>query len=93
MIGRLQTERDKARLLDGMTSASWRRRYSRAIDATISALDKRQFLFHSTRASQPVRFGTRWAMSYLAGPLTRDQIKRLMAHESGSVCSSRVPSV
>jgi hypothetical protein len=77
LIGRLQTERDKARLLDGMTSAAGEVDRG-AIDATISALDKRQFLFHSTRADAPVRFSTRWAMSYLAGPLTRDQIALLM---------------
>ena len=76
MIGRLQTERDKARLLDGMTSAAGAVERS-TVDATISALDKREFLFHSTRADAPRRFTTRWAMSYLAGPLTRDQIKRL----------------
>jgi len=76
MIGRLQTERDKARLLDGMTSATGEIDRS-SIDATISALDKREFLLHSTRANVPTRFSTRWAMSYLAGPLTRDQVKRL----------------
>ena len=76
MIGRLQTERDKARLLEGMTSAAGEVDRG-AIDAAISALDKREFLFHSTRADAPVRFSTRWAMSYLAGPLTRDQIKTL----------------
>jgi hypothetical protein len=76
LIGRLQTERDKARLLDGMTSAAGAVDKG-AIDSIISALDKRQFLFHSTRADAPQRFGTRWAMSYLAGPLTRDQVKRL----------------
>ena len=75
MIGRLQTERDKARLLDGMTSAAGEVDRG-AIDDTISALDKREFLFHSTRADTPERFSTRWAMSYLAGPLTRDQIGR-----------------
>jgi len=76
MIGRLQTERDKARLLEGLTSAAGEVDRG-AIDDTISALDKREFLFHSTRADAPVRFSTRWAMSYLAGPLTRDQIKAL----------------
>ena len=75
MVGRLQTERDKGRLLEGMTSAGGGD--ASAIDATISALDKREFLLHSTRADEPRRFSTRWAMSYLAGPMTRDQIKRL----------------
>ena len=52
MIGRLQTERDKARLLDGMTSAAGAVDRG-AIDDTISALDKREFLLHSTRADAP----------------------------------------
>jgi hypothetical protein len=76
LIGRLQTERDKARLLDGMTSAAGGADRG-ALDDTISALDKREFLLHSTRADEPARFSTRWAMSYLAGPLTRDQIAAL----------------
>ncbi len=81
MIGRLQTERDKARLLEGMTSAAGEVD-TKAIADTISALDKRQFLLHSTRVNEPMRFSTRWAMSYLAGPLTRDQI-RLLTGERG----------
>ncbi len=76
MIGRLQTERDKNRLLDGM-SASDGSVDTSAISDTISALDKRQFVMHSTRSSNPQVFGTRWAMSYLPGPLTREQIGQL----------------
>ena len=79
MIGRLQTERDKARLLEGMTSAAGEVDGA-TLDATISGLEKREFLLHSTRANSPLRFSTRWAMSYLAGPLTRDQVK-LLTHE------------
>ncbi|MEX1296696.1 MAG: DUF87 domain-containing protein [Candidatus Limnocylindrales bacterium] len=89
MIGRLQTERDKARLLDGLTSATGEVDRG-AVDDAISALDKREFLFHSTRADAPERFSTRWAMSYLAGPLTRDQIKSLtgeVAREPAAVSS------
>ena len=77
MIGRLQTERDKARLLEGLRSASGSVDLD-AVDATISGLGKREFLLHSTRSSNPVVFGTRWAMSYLRGPLSREQIGRLM---------------
>ncbi len=80
MIGRLQTERDKARLLEGMTSAAGAVDTA-ALGATISALDKREFLLHSTTAEAPVQFSTRWAMSYLAGPLTPDQIRRLTVDE------------
>jgi Helicase HerA, central domain len=77
MIGRLQTERDKARLLEGMTSASGGVDIA-AVDRTISGLDKREFLLHTTKSAEPQVFGTRWAMSYLPGPLTRDQISMLM---------------
>ncbi|MFK8079536.1 MAG: DUF87 domain-containing protein [Granulosicoccus sp.] len=80
MIGRLQTERDKQRLLDGMGASDGSVDIN-AISDTISALDKREFVMHSTRASTPQRFATRWAMSYLPGPLTRDQISALTSDE------------
>ncbi len=77
MIGRLQTERDKKRLLEGMSSASGDVDVS-SVDATISGLAKREFLLYSTKRPKPLVFATRWAMSYLPGPLTRQQIARLM---------------
>jgi hypothetical protein len=76
MIGRLQTERDKARILEGMQSASGGTDLG-DLDKNISGLDKRQFLLHMSRGKPPVVFTTRWAMSYLAGPLTKDQLSRL----------------
>jgi len=75
MIGRLQTERDKARLLEGMERSDGGVDI-KELDATISSLDKREFVLHSTR-DMPQQFSTRWAMSYLAGPLTRAQITEL----------------
>ena len=72
MIGRLQTERDKARLLEGMERSDGAVDI-KELDATISSLDKREFILHSTKG-MPQQFSTRWAMSYLAGPLTRAQI-------------------
>ena len=80
MIGRLQTDRDKQRLLDGM-SASDGSVDIKAISDTLSALDKREFVLHSTRSAQPQHFSTRWAMSYLPGPLTRAQISSLVSDE------------
>jgi hypothetical protein len=76
MIGRLQTERDKARLLEGMQRSDGGADV-KALDQTISSLDKREFVLHSTR-STPQTFSTRWAMSYLPGPLSRHQITELM---------------
>ncbi|HSR45049.1 MAG TPA: DUF87 domain-containing protein [Acidimicrobiia bacterium] len=77
MIGRLQTERDKARIVEGLKSASGAVDVP-LFDKLISDLGKREFVLHSTRAAVPLVFTTRWAMSYLAGPLTRDQVAGLM---------------
>ena len=73
MIGRLQTDRDKARLLDGMASAAGSVDVA-AVDATISGLAKREFVLRRAGKDEPEVFTTRWAMSYLRGPMTRDQI-------------------
>lgn len=76
MIGRLQTERDKARILEALESARGGSDM-KAIDELISGLGKRQFLLHNTREPEPSVFSTRWAMSYLRGPLTREEVGRL----------------
>jgi len=72
-IGKLQTERDKLRLLDGLESASGRVSRS-GIDKLISSLGKRVFIQHNVHDEQPTLFQTRWAMNFLTGPLTRAQI-------------------
>ncbi|HUG31363.1 MAG TPA: hypothetical protein VMM14_00605 [Acidimicrobiia bacterium] len=72
LVGRLQTEKDKRRILEGLAAASGKVDIG-AIDKQITDLAKRQFVLHSTKSSEPRIFYTRWAMSYLAGPLTRDQ--------------------
>ncbi len=76
-IGRLQTEQDKARLLDGLKSIG----SSESIDwdKALSSLDKRVFLMHNVHAGEPQIFHTRWALSYLSGPMTNTQISKLMA--------------
>jgi hypothetical protein len=75
-VGRLQTERDKARIVEALKSARGDVDV-KALDASISGLDKRQFLLHNTHESAPQIFSTRWALSYLRGPLTKEQIGRL----------------
>jgi hypothetical protein len=78
LIGRLQTEQDKARLLDGLEGAAPgvdRRSY----DRMISLLGKRVFLLHNVHDSDSKIFHTRWAMNYLPGPMTRAQIPALNA--------------
>lgn len=72
-IGRLQTERDKARILEAVSAASGDVDVA-AIDRRISGLDTRTFLLHNTREAAPEAFTTRWAMSYLRGPMTREEV-------------------
>ena len=76
MIGRLQTDQDKQRLLDGLESAAGGIKRSE-FDKLISALGKRVFLYHNVHEKKPSIFHTRWAMNYLAGPLTLSQIPDL----------------
>ncbi len=91
MIGRLQTDRDKARLLDGMSSASGGVDTA-AIGDTISGLGKREFMLRRAGKDQPEVFTTRWAMSYLRGPMTRDQIEQLMDSERVEAETAAAPA-
>ena len=80
LIGRLQTERDKERVLDGLEGASGQSGRDReALEQLISALGRRVFLLNNVHEKAPEMFQTRWAMSYLRGPLSRPQIATLMA--------------
>jgi hypothetical protein len=76
-IGKLQTEQDKARLLDGLESATTGGLDRSEYDRLISSLGKRVFLLHNVHEQHPLAFQTRWAMNYLAGPLSRLQIPSL----------------
>jgi hypothetical protein len=80
-IGRLQTERDKERLLEGLEGAAayTGSKFDRSqMDKILAGLGNRVFLMNNTHDDAPVIMQTRWCMSYLRGPLTRDQIKILM---------------
>ena len=80
-IGRLQTERDKARVLDGLegAAAGTGTRFDRKqMEQVLAGLGTRIFLLNNVHDDAPEVFETRWAMSYLRGPLTRNQIKTLM---------------
>ena len=80
-IGRLQTERDMARVLDGLEGAAADSHggFDRPrMERIISGLGNRVFLLNNVHEDGPEIFETRWALSYLRGPLTRTQIKTLM---------------
>jgi hypothetical protein len=85
-IGRLQTERDKLRVLDGLEGAagSQNAMFNRGnMERLISGLGNRVFLLNNVHEDGPLLFHVRWVMSYLTGPLTRGQIKMLMDPKRG----------
>ncbi len=87
-IGRLQTERDKARVMEGLEGASAGNFDKQAMERTIAGLGKRRFLLHNVHEDEPVVFNTRWVLSYLAGPLTRDHIRTLMKSAKNKVADA-----
>lgn len=80
-IGRLQTERDKARVMEGLEGAaasSGKEFDRRQMEQILAGLGNRVFLLNNVHEDAPEVFQTRWTLSYLRGPLTRTQIKQLM---------------
>ncbi len=80
-LGKLQTERDKARVLDGLESVAGGLD-RKTIDRSLSTLRGRVFLMHNVHESGPVAIETRWALSYLRGPIGRDELQRLKLPQS-----------
>ncbi len=81
-IGRLQTERDKARVLEGLegAAASSGAKFDRAaMEQTLAGLGNRIFLLNNVHEDAPVLFETRWTLSYLRGPMARPEIRKIMA--------------
>jgi hypothetical protein len=78
-IGRLQTDRDKQRVIEGLEGAAAGTGFDRsAMEEILAGLGKRVFLLNNVHENAPVTFQTRWVLSYLRGPMTRSQIKTLM---------------
>jgi hypothetical protein len=93
-IGKLQTEQDKARLLDGLEGVDVQEGvFNRAhVDKLISALGKRVFMLHNVHEKEPQVFQTRWAMAYLRGPITRarlGELNELVGAEAAKVYAAR----
>ena len=80
LIGRLQTERDKLRVVQGLTSAQGGDALDQgSLSQLMSALKPRVFLLRNAREDAPRLMQSRWALSYLRGPLTGPEISQLMA--------------
>lgn len=90
-LGRLQTERDKLRVLEGLegAAASAGATFDRQkMEQTLAGLGSRVFLMNNVHEDQPVVFKTRWALSYLRGPVSRQQIATLMEpFKSGNIAA------
>jgi hypothetical protein len=87
-IGRLQTERDKSRVMEGLEGAATSTGSSfdrQKMEQLLAGLGNRVFLMNNTHEDAPAIFQTRWSLSYLRGPLTRSQIKQLMDPYKNSV--------
>ena len=94
-IGRLQTERDKARVLEGLegiAAGTGQKFDKQEMEQLLAGLDKRIFLLNNVHDDAPEVFETRWAMSYLRGPLTRTQIKTVDgSFESRTAAAGKLP--
>ncbi len=91
-LGRLQTERDKARVLDGLEGAAASQDGGfdrRAMEELLAGLGSRVFLMNNVHEDAPVVFHVRWVMSYLTGPLARRQIKQLMDGKRAEVVAAQ----
>ncbi len=87
-IGKLQTQYDKSRLLEGLqtvASESGAALDREQLNDYIGALSPRVFLYHNIHQPPPIGFMSRWAMSYLKGPLTKPQVKELVGSAGGSL--------
>jgi uncharacterized protein DUF87/helicase HerA-like protein len=74
LVGKLQTAQDRERLREGLLGAGME---DRALDRALDATRKRVFLLHDVHRPRPLLLHSRWSLSYLRGPLTRDDIARL----------------
>lgn len=90
-LGKLQTERDKARVLDGLEGLAGGLD-RQTIDKALSTLRGRVFVMHNVHESGPVAFETRWALSYLRGPIGREELQRLVAPEPEAAAAPEQPA-
>ena len=91
-LGRLQTDRDKARVLDGLEGANTGSFNREEVDKLLSSLASRVFLMRNVHEDGNTLFQSRWALSYLRGPLSREEVKRLAARQSAATTAAPAAS-
>ncbi len=83
-VGRLQTSQDQDRVVEGIAGASEGKLQEGKVRQLLSAMKGRQFLLNSAHLDDPLLFETRWVMSYLKGPISQNDIKKLMEEKKHS---------
>lgn len=86
-IGRLQTKQDKEKVIDGLSSAVEGKIDKNEMENLLSNLEKRTFIMKNINEDGIKIFQTRWTLSYLKGPITKEQIKFLMANKNTNSAS------
>jgi hypothetical protein len=79
--------------LEGIASGTGQKFDKQAMEQLLAGLDKRVFLLNNVHDDAPEVFETRWALSYLRGPLTRAQIKLLMDPLKGATAPAATAAV
>ncbi len=93
-IGRLQTERDKMRVMEGLEGAASEAHSAfdrAAMEQLLAGLGSRVFLLNNVHEDRPQLFKTRWTLSYLSGPITRDGIRSLMHEKKAALTAGSAP--
>ena len=83
-IGRLQTKQDIEKVIDGLSSASEKGLNKQELSLALGTLAKRNFIMKNINEEHIKTFETRWALSYLKGPLSKDAIKKLMENKKNN---------
>lgn len=92
-IGKLQTDRDKARVIEGLKVASNGEVDGNTLDRMLSLIGNRTFIMRSIYEKDPILFQTRWTLSYLRGPMTLTQIARLTDKSANAYQEKTKPAV
>ena len=97
-VGRLQTKGDQDRVVSGIAGAGGAAVSESEVRKMLAGLKGRQFVLHSAHLDKPLLFATRWAMSFLKGPISLDDLRKLarpgdvLEGGEGATVSAAAPS-